>query len=416
MLKLPLYIAHRLSLRSNSRESQTGVVIAVSGITLAVVVMIVSISVMCGFKNEIKAKITGFDSQIVVAPHSGQSDDAPPTLSVNELRPMLDSLPPGTRWSLTARQPAIVKTPENFSGVIVKGMEPDGEWDFVRRNLVDGAVPDFSADSILYHVVVSHTLASGLNLSVGQKADVYFVGNGSYRIRRIMIAGIYDTHFAEYDKNVVFASLPMLRGVADIASDQGAMLEINGLGSDEEIDRQSVAISSMLMSGFYSGNTSRTYMVVNLHESAALYFNWLALLDTNVVVILSLMAILAGLTLVSSLFILVLRRVRTIGILKALGASNQMVRQTFILLTLRLLVAGLVIGNAVGLGLVYLQRLTRIVPLDPEAYYLDHVPVEISWPSVIMLNIAAALIAFAVLLFPSAIIATIKPARVINYE
>nr|WP_304959397.1 FtsX-like permease family protein [uncultured Duncaniella sp.] len=151
-------------------------------------------------------------------------------------------------------------------------------------------------------------------------------------------------------------------------------------------------------------------------ESAALYFNWLALLDTNVAVILTLMAILASLTLVSSLFILVLRRVGTIGILKALGARNRLVRQTFVLLTLKLLAIGLAAGNAVALGLILIQKTTGIVPLDPEAYYLDHVPVEISWTSVAILNGATALIAFCVLLLPSAIIATIKPARVINYE
>lgn len=416
MKDLPVYLASRLPLRSRTRGGTTGVVVAVTGIALSVIVMLISISVMHGFRNEIRSKIIGFDSQITVAPRPTQYDTEAPTLTLAEMEDVISSLPDGATATLTARQPAIVKTPDNFSGVIVKGVDTGYDWSFIRSNLVEGTVPDFSADSTLYDIVLSRTLADNLGLSLGDKVDTYFLGNSTYRTRRLKIAGIYDTHFAEYDKNVVFATLPMIRRVGNIDPSRGALLEINGLGSDDDISFHAGQISAMLMDRIYTGDNDRSYIVVDIMESAALYFNWLALLDTNVAVILTLMAILASLTLVSSLFILVLRRVGTIGILKALGASNRLVRQTFVLLTLKLLAIGLAAGNAVALGLILIQKTTGIVPLDPEAYYLDHVPVEISWTSVAILNGATALIAFCVLLLPSAIIATIKPARVINYE
>ncbi len=416
MNPLPFYLAHKLPLRSRLRGGMTSVVVAVTGIALSIIVMLVSISVMLGFRDEIRTKIEGFDSQITIAPAADHDSSEPPTITREELREVIESLPADATATLTARQPAIMKTKDNFSGVIVKGVDPDYDWTFIRSNLTEGAIPDYSADSTLYHIVISRTLADDLYLTLGDRVDTYFVGDGTYRMRRLRVAAIYDTHFAEYDKNIIFSTLPMLRSVGDINPDAGALLEIGGLGHDNMIDTETARIADLLITRLYSGATQRSYIVLNIHESAALYFNWLALLDTNVAVILALMAVLAALTLVSSLFILVLRRVSMIGVLKALGASDRLVRQTFILLTLRLLLIGMALGNIVGLGLIYIQRYTGLIPLDPEAYYLDHVPVEVSWTSVLILNVATAAIAFLVLLLPSAIIATIRPARVINYE
>lgn len=415
-MSLAFYLARRLPLRSDKRGGKTGVTVAVTGIALAVMVMIISVSVMIGFREAVRSKIMGFDSQITVAPRGMDGDISLPTISYDDLGEGAELMPGGATAVLTARQPAILKTAGNFSGVIVKGVDTGYDWDFIRRSLVDGDVPDYGEDSTLYHIVISRIIAEDLGLGTGDRVDTYFIGDGTYRTRRLKIAGIYDTHFTEYDRNIVFSCLPMLRQVSDTQEGRGALIEINGLKSDEEIDRLSSRISESLMDGFYSGRVDRTFTVVNIHESAALYFNWLALLDTNVAVILTLMAILASLTLVSSLFILVLRRVNTIGVLKALGASNRLVRRTFILMTLRILMFGLAAGDLLGLGLVAIQKFTAIAPLDPEAYYLDHVPVVLPWLSVAILNIVAAVVAFAVLLVPSAIISTIKPARVINYE
>ncbi len=415
-MSLAFYLARRLPLRSEKRGGKTGVTVAVTGIALAVMVMIISISVMIGFREAVRSKIMGFDSQITVAPRAAEGKGALPTIAYEDLGDVPSLLPEGASAVLTARQPAILKTTGDFSGVIVKGVDEGYDWDFIRNSLVDGVVPDYSADSTLYHIVISRSIAEDLGLGTGERVDTYFIGDGMYRTRRLKIAGIYDTHFTEYDKNIIFSGLPMLRQVSDTEEGRGALIEINGLDSDEQIDDLSARISDSLMDSFYSGKTDGTFTVINIHESAALYFNWLALLDTNVAVILTLMAILASLTLVSSLFILVLRRVNTIGVLKALGASNRLIRRTFILMTLRLLIIGLAVGDVLGLGLVAIQKYTSVVPLDPEAYYLDHVPVVLPWLTVLILNVVAAIVAFAVLLVPSAIISTIKPARVINYE
>lgn len=415
-MSVPFFIARRMSLRTSQRGGSTGLIVAVTGITLSVVVMIVSVAVMTGFRDEIRNKVIGFDSQISIAPKATDNTAASILLSRADLAPIDSILPESAGYTLTARQPAILKTPDNFTGSIIKGVDKDYDWTFIKSNLVDGTIPDYNSDSTIYHIVLSRAIAESLSLSTGEKIDTYFLGSGAYKVRRLKIAGIYDTHFDEYDRNTIFGSLQMLRRIADVPDSCATIAEINGLPDDESIDRTEEAISGAFLDEIYSGRTERHYNVVSIHRLAALYFNWLALLDTNVKVILSLMSLLTVLTLVSSLFILILRRVNTIGILKALGASNRQIRTTFIIMSVRILTRGLITGNLIGIGLLYLQKSTHIIPLNPEAYYLNHVPVVIDWGTIASLNAGIILLSLAVLLLPSAIIATIPPSRAINYE
>lgn len=415
-MSLALFIASRLSLRSTSGKLPSGLVIAVTGIALSVIVMLISISVMVGFKQEIRHKIMGFDAQLTVSAHSGNADGQPPLVNIEEIRPSLEFLPAGASVSLTIHQPAILKTPTSFTGAMVKGMNHEYDWKFIKENLVQGVVPDYSADSTLYHIVISTSLARDLSVKIGDKIDAFFLGDNAYRTRRLKIAGLYDTHFSEYDESYVFGTMPMLAALANLKENYGTQLEIYGLGSDSEIATCARHLSSNLMDDLYTGRTTTLYSVTDVHSTAALYFNWLSLLDTNVVVILSLMSLLTCLTLVSSLYILILRRVNMIGIIKALGAKDSLIRRSFVYLTMRILTMGLLIGNFVGIGIILLQESTGIIPLNPEAYYLDHVPMTLSLPALLILNAGIITVSFLVLIIPSAIITTIPPSRVIKYD
>lgn len=415
-MSLSLFLARRLSLRSASGKGLSGLGIAVTGIALSVIVMFISISVMLGFKQEIRQKIIGFDSQLSISPYAVGDDSVQPLISISDIDDALSSLPEGSSYSLVIRMPALLKTSEAFTGVIIKGVDKNYNWDFLKQNLVDGKMPDLSPDSAIYEVLISRSLARKLDLKPGERFDAFFFGDDIYRNRRLTVCGIYDTHFNEYDENFVFANIAMLSEVGDIPVGKGSQIEINGLSDDEEMTMAGNALSTSLMDAFYSGQSSKLYSITDVRTSAALFFNWLALLDTNVIVILTLMSLLSCLTLVSSLYIIILRRVTMIGILKALGASNPVIRRAFIYLTLKILCIGLVIGNIISFGLVYIQQVTGFIPLDPDAYYLDHVPVLISVPALILLNIGIIIVSALVLILPSAIITTIPPSKVINYE
>ncbi len=414
-MSLAIFIANRLSLRSPSGKMQSGIVIAVSGIALSVVVMLISIAVMMGFKEEIRQKIMGFDAQLSISVYS-PDDSKVPLVDINDVRPLLEMLPEKATTVLAIRQPVILKTPADFTGAIVKGISRDYDWEFIRQNLIEGEIPDFKADSTLYHVIISRNLARDLSVGLGEKIDAFFLGGDSYRTRRLKVAAIYDTHFSEYDDNYIFSTLPMLSALAGVGENLGTQIEIHGLGSDKEIAECAEQLSAGLLEKLYTGRTPTFYTVTDVHTSAALYFNWLALLDTNVIVILTLMSLLTCLTLVSSLYILILRRVNMIGILKALGAPDSLIRRSFVYLTMRILVAGLVIGNLIGVCVILVQDATGVIPLNPEAYYLDHVPMLLSVLALIVLNLSVIVVAALVLILPSAIITTIPPSKVIKYD
>lgn len=414
-MSLAIFIANRLSLRSPAGKMQSGIVIAITGIALSVVVMLISIAVMMGFKEEIRQKIMGFDAQLSISVYS-PDDSKVPLVDINDVRPVLEMLPEKATTVLAIRQPVILKTPADFTGAIVKGIGRDYDWEFIRQNLIEGEIPDFKADSTLYHVIISRNLARDLSVKLGEKIDAFFLGGDSYRTRRLKVAAIYDTHFSEYDDNYIFSTLPMLSALAGVGENLGTQIEIHGLGSDKEIAECAEQLSAGLLEKLYTGRTPTFYTVTDVHTSAALYFNWLALLDTNVIVILTLMSLLTCLTLVSSLYILILRRVNMIGILKALGAPDSLIRRSFVYLTMRILVAGLVIGNLIGVCVILVQDATGVIPLNPEAYYLDHVPMLLSVPALIILNLSVIVVAALVLILPSTIITTIPPSKVIKYD
>ncbi len=414
-MSLAIFIANRLSLRSPSGKMQSGIVIAVSGIALSVVVMLISIAVMMGFKEEIRQKIMGFDAQLSISIYS-PDDSKVPLVDINDVRPVLEMLPEKATTVLAIRQPVILKTPADFTGAIVKGISRDYDWEFIRQNLIEGEIPDFKADSTLYHVIISRNLARDLSVGLGEKIDAFFLGGDSYRTRRLKVAAIYDTHFSEYDDNYIFSTLPMLSALAGVGENLGTQIEIHGLGSDKEIAECAEQLSAGLLEKLYTGRTPTFYTVTDVHTSAALYFNWLALLDTNVIVILTLMSLLTCLTLVSSLYILILRRVNMIGILKALGAPDSLIRRSFVYLTMRILVVGLVIGNLIGVCVILVQDATGVIPLNPQANYLHKLPMLLSVPALIVLNLSVIVVAALVLILPSAIITTIPPSKVIKYD
>ena len=414
MMKTSLWISRRLRLGGSGAGSPAAVVIAVAGVALAIVVMEFTLAIVVGFKDGIRAKLMGFDAQISVEAPVGSADH------FIALTPELEAtvraaLPESAELRLSLRQPGMLKTDDNFQGVVYLGQSPDGDFAFERSNMVEGRWPDFSADSCENSIVLSQTLAQSLGLGVGDKVYSTFIVDGAVKLRRHTISGLYQSNFGEYDRTIVYASLPGLRKIAGADSISATRLDIRGLDS-ESIEAESELLRHALVSAAATGRLNDYYPIDNVLRSGALYFNWLALLDTNVTVIFLLMLAVAGFTLVSSLFILILERVRTIGVLRALGASKPLVRNIFVDLGLRLVGLGMIIGNVLGIGLLLVQKYTHAVPLDPDMYYLASVPVEIRPWAFVALNAGVFVVAWLILIVPAGVAASTDPAKAIDCE
>ena len=420
-MSLSGYISKRLSLRDgNRRKWPPAIVVAVAGIAVSFTVMMLSIAVVKGFKSEIKRKIMGFDAQVTVMPLAGYYGDGSATLKFDGV--METAVEESVREvagndqrfsvSLSASQPGILKTEDDFSGVVFCGYGEGHNREFERSVLTEGELPD-STDS--KGIAISEAMASKLGLAVGDRIDAYFITDGNIRPRRFDVRGIYCSNFGEYDNAVVFAPYGVLSRLGRFAPGEGSRLEINGL-DENEITAVAERLQSRLSAAYASGKIEESMAVSTVFSAGAIYFNWLDLLDTNVVVILILMGLVSGFTLISCVIILILQRVRMVGILKALGAGNSLIRGVFVRLGIRVTFAGLAIGNFVSLLLIWIQKSTHIVPLDPASYYLSYVPVETSPADWLLLNAGVVAVAFLIMLVPTGIAGRVSPVKTLRFE
>lgn len=410
-----LWISRRMRLGSGGRA--VGTVIAVTGVALALTVMELTLGIVVGFKEEIKRKLMGFDAQISIEapfdPYTGvqASRLAPP----ETLMSLIEQQLPEAESRLALRLPGILKTDTDFEGIVFTGQSPEGNFEFERGNIVEGVWPDFSSDSCRNDIVISRATAKALGLSLGDKVYSTFIVDDAVKMRRNTIAGIFEADFGEYDRSVAYASLSALQSVAGMNAGEGNRLDIRGLDEDR-IAASASALESAMMTALSQGAIEAYYPIRTIEQSGAIYFNWLALLDTNVAVIFCLMLCVASFTLVSSLFILVLDNIPAIGILRSLGASRRLIRAIFVDLGMRIVLRGMLAGNILGLGLLLIQKYTALIPLDPNAYYLNSVPVEIRPLGFVALNIGVAVAAWLVLWLPARTAASVAPAKTINFE
>jgi lipoprotein-releasing system permease protein len=419
-MKYTLWISRRLRLGgAQGGSSKVGVVIAVTGVALALIIMEFTIAIVLGFKHEIQRKLVGFDAQVTVMPpynYSTSKCEGFITLT-DSLEAVVHEQLPRAELALTMRQPGMLKTDDNFSGVYFLGRSNGKDYSFEKENIVDGQWPDYSDEDNVNKIVISRSTANALKLAVDGKVYACFFINDAIKSRRYVVAGIYESNFGEYDKTVAYASLAAMQSVADADDNQASSLDIWRVSDDPEVIVATAdTLQDALLAAFQQNKLQDVHPVTNVTATGAIYFNWLSLLNTNVVVIFILMICVAGFTLVSSLFIIILERIRTIGILRSLGASKKAVRQIFINMALRLVGRGMLIGNALGIILLLIQQQTGIIALDPQMYYLKAVPVELSALYFVLLNVGVAFVAWLILIVPSHFASSVDPSNAMRYE
>lgn len=413
-MNFSLFIAQRMSLASGGRRTSPAVKVAVTAVALSVAVMLASIAVVIGFKREIREKVIGFNSHITLysIPESESGDNL--VTSTPSLRKVLDDVPFVTGYSLEASIPAILKTPTDFKGIYLRSLNGQNTTEFIAANITRGKLPDFKSDDARDKIVISDIASRQLGLEPGDHIDTYFISD-NVRVRRLTVAAIFNTHFDSYDGVIAYGQLGLIQDLAGVSHTQGTTMQIFTDNFDN-IDRYTHALDAELRLATASGQLFRQYRVENARTLGAGYFNWLELLDTNVVVILTLMTIVAVATLVSGMLILILDKKRFIGVARAMGASIGDVRKVFIYLALRVAAIGMVIGNVLMLLFLYCEDRWHFLPLDPDAYYIDFVPVEINWWAVLALNAASFALIYLSLVLPSRFVAGISPAQAMRDE
>jgi lipoprotein-releasing system permease protein len=400
-------IAKRLyfSEEGKARTSRPAVRVALGGIVIGVMVMIVAICVVVGFKQEIQRKVAGFGSHIqVVSFDNNATYELQPVEVSDSLRMKLQGIPHVKKVSTFASKPGILKTDSAFQGIIFKGTD---YWDYFAENLVEGELP-----SAKNEVLVSTVLADQLHLTVGDAILCYFVQE-DLRVRKLYITGLYNTCMSEMDRLFVLGNIDLVRQLNQWKNSQSSGIEllVDDLKHLHEVaDRVYFATVGRLDE---AGNAFYTQTLEQLNPQI---FGWLDLLDMNVVIIIVLMLCVSGFSIITGLIILILESITLIGTLKALGANNRFVRRIFIYEAILLVGKGMLWGNILGLGIVALQYFTQAIPLDAAVYYVSYVPMAFPWGWLVALNMGVLLVAWVIMLAPSAIVSQISPARVMHFE
>ena len=416
-------LSHFLAKRIYSDSGDTNKVslpavrIATLGMAIGLAVMIISVAVVMGFKHSIRDKVVGFGCHAVVQNFSTMQDvNQLPVCCSDSLIKALDKAPGVKHVQRYTMKQGLLKTDDDFLGVMFKGVAEEWDSTFIHENMTSGSIPAFHAsqpdDAPQPRILISQTMADKLSMKVGDKVFAYYIGDNSVRTRRFVVSGIYQTNLSKYDEAIVFCDMYVTQRLNSWEEDQATGLEL----SVNDFDKLDITAQWLVKNvNRKQDKYSHTYASQTIQELNPQIFSWLNLLDMNVWIILVLMVCVASVTMISGLLIIILERIPMIGMLKALGARNGMIRHTFLWFATFIIIKGLIIGNILGIGLCLLQQWTGIVKLDAQTYYVSEVPVELNIPIVLLLNAGTLLISMMVLIVPSFFISHISPVKSMKF-
>ena len=417
-MKFELFIARRLKLGNNAKSASPSLNVATIGIVLAIVIMILSVVIVMGFKEEITHKIYSINPHLKISNAALGIDENYSTVNSQEVfkgvladTTFCENI---SSMSLIAEKPAILKTDEDFNGVMYRGVDKNYDWRYLQECMIEGRVPLVNDTADNREIAVSKLLADQLKLKVGDKIFTYFIDN-KVKARRALIVGIFNTDFDTFDKGYIVGNISLLQSVNGWNEFTGNYVGVN-LVNTENIDVQCQHLYADLAQSTVEHNYNTLHLVSTIFQNNRPYFTWLDMLDMNVVIILVLMIIVSSFTLISALLMIVLERIKMVGMLKSLGASNRMIRNIFIYLTAKLVVKSIIIGNVLAIGFALIQQHFHLIKLNAEAYYMSYVPIQIDIPTLLILNLGIIVVSYLTLIAPSHIISTIKPTSTMKFE
>jgi len=403
-----LFIAkHLFSTGKDSAPMSKPVIrLAVLAIALSLAVMIIAVSVLTGFQTEIRDKVIGFGSHIQITNYDSNTSLEPNP--IKKQQPFLNELKniPGIRHvQVFGTKAGIIKTETEIEGVVLKGIGSDFDWNFFENKILEGKHITVTDTGKTNGILISKQIAQKLNLKTGDNLLMYFI-HQPLRARKFNVEGIYQTGLEEFDSKFVLGDIGHIQKLNDWDSSEVAGFEVL-IDDFDELEKLGNEVYSTVGYNLNAATIKEIYPQI---------FDWLNLTNMNVRVILILMVIVAVINMTTALLILILERTNMIGILKALGASNWLIRKIFLVNAAYLILKGLLWGNIAGILLCWLQLQFGIIKLDQASYYVSLVPIEFNFGFIILLNIATFLICLCVLVLPSYIVTRITPVKAIRFS
>lgn len=401
------FIASRISFKSKRTFSKLIVRIAIIGIMLGLSVMILTVAIAKGFKQEIREKVRGFGGDISIIKYDlNNSYENSSLIADKALIRQIKSRHYVAGIVPIASKAGIIKANNEIESVMLKGVDETYDWQFFGRNMVAGKPINLrDTASGINPIMISTYTASRLKLKVGDSFQMYFIQE-PVRRRKFTISGIYDAGVEEVNKTFAVGSLALIQRLNNWKAGEVGGYEVR-IKDFEHVDQNNKQLKELLPID------QRSFTI---HDAYPQIFEWLQLLDANTQVLLILMLSVAVINMISALMIMILERTTMIGLLKALGSTNWKIQQIFLYNALYLIGLGLLFGNLLGVGLGVIQHHTHWFKLDEASYYMKFVPVQLEWFDVIALNIGTLIISLLVMILPSMLVSRISPVKAIKFK
>ncbi|WP_420604318.1 ABC transporter permease [Flagellimonas sp.] len=413
-MNLELFIAKRLITGKEHKISISAPIIkiAIAAIAIGIVMMLIAIATGVGLKQKIREKVAAFNGHIQISNYDNNISEVSitPVELEQDFYPEFKDVDGVAHVQGVATKGGIIRTEDTFEGMLAKGVGKDYNWSVFKEYVVDGRLPDYSA-KLNDEVLISRMMANRLQLGVGDSFFSFFLKDGdASRVpnnRKFQIVGIYDSGFEEFDATYVFVDIRHIQRMNKWSETEIGNFEVF-LSDFDELEEKSNEIYSKTPSDLDAVNIKTKYFRI---------FEWIGLFDFNIGLIIGIMIIVGGINMITALLVLILERTQMIGVLKALGSDNWSIRKVFLYNASYLIIIGLLWGNGIGLGLLYLQHKFRFFKFpNPEEYYIEYIPVQIDLPMILLLNLGVMILCLLMLLLPSYIITKITPVKAIKFE
>ncbi len=411
-MNFEFFIAKRIISTKEYKSSISAPIIkiAITAIALGLIMMLISVATGVGLQKKIREKVSAFNGDIIITNFDTNfSDDSQIPISIKQnFYPHFKSVQGIKHIQAVATKAGIIRTPETFEGIVVKGVGTDYDWRYFKDYLVEGRIPDFS-DNLNDEILISKYLADRLHFKIGDKAVTYFLDKNTKKepkSRGFTIVGVYDSGFEQFDKQFLFADIRHIQRLNKWKKDQIGAFEV--LVSDfDNIQEVGNAVYE---------ETGSFLDVLTIRDKYYSIFEWLDLFDFNIALIIGIMILVAGINMITALLVLILERTKMIGILKALGSSNWSIRKVFIYNAGYLIIVGLFWGNVIGIGLLLVQKYFNPIRLNAETYYVSTAPVYLDIGHILAINLGTFILCLLMLLVPSYIISKISPVKAIRFD
>ncbi len=407
-----IFIAKRIIASNKHKNSVSSPIIKISilAIAIGVIVMFFSVATGVGLQKKIKEKISGFNGDIQISNYdSNNSKVTVNPISIHQnFYPDFSEVPNVKKIQPFATKAGIIRTDEEFEGIILKGVDQNYNWSFFNEYLVDGKIPDIN-EKLTNQVLISEKTSNRLQLKVGDSFHMFFVKdnpNKAPNSRKFIVSGIYNSGFDEFDESYLIGDIKHIQKINKWGVDKVGGFEIF-IHDFDDLQETGFEIYS---------NIDPSLNAYTISEKFPAIFEWLNLFDINIAVIIGIMVLIAGINMITALLVLILERTQMIGILKALGNNNWSIRKIFLYNAAYLIGIGLFWGNLIGIGLLLIQKYFGFITLNPETYYVNQVPIYLNLNYIILINLGTLILCLIMLIIPSYIVSKISPVKAIKFD